>query len=147
MSLNDTFIQIRATEFLPAAKNIASYISSTWTGDLSSQSMLFFDENFKVLGCHKYIYTIKNGKSVRVNSSNNAPGTTATKSSTDTKSSYKDSMTHTYPFSTKITSSLILISPLNSSNKAASKNIRSLTTADGFMVSQLALNETQRVLG
>ncbi|GEM_PF-1638716 len=144
----DTFVQIRATELLPAAQNIANYISNTWTGDLSSQSMLFFDENFKVLDAQIHLYD-KNGNAVRVNSNNNLPSDTTTKTSNSTGTDKKTVIAHATPslFTSNYNRySALLLSSIMQSKTRNSYPINSLTTVDQLMTSRFELSETQRVL-
>lgn len=71
----NTFINIRAAEFLPTAQNIAAYIEGTWTGEINSETLPFFDSSFKVLDTQVHLYD-KNGNLIKFNSTRSNLGVT-----------------------------------------------------------------------
>lgn len=151
----NTFINIRAAEFLPTAQNIAAYIEGTWTGEINSETLPFFDSSFKVLDTQVHLYD-KNGNLIRFNSTKNNPevsedssndsktaqsqqkqkatvsGTTETSNTTENKTPSRLSI-HVFP-----------ISGQNNSNPSAtfflSASLNQLTVA------QTQINESQSVL-
>lgn len=137
----NTFVKIRATELLPAAQNIASYISSTWDGTLDSKSLPFFDSNFKVLDAQVHLYDAS-GNIVKYDSNSNDSDDTSEPDDDQTKNSFYKSPKLN---NSENSFSAIIIPWINQSTKE--EQITIITNTIKQIVAQKAqINETQSVL-